>query len=190
MRDYDGSWYTSSGQVCYDCYNLGQIESQRKAQEEAKQCYRCKKSLPAWRGKDYRGKTYCEGCYGAVVDEYTKQFSCQKCGKFIEREEDRKAGPKGMLVCPKCYDASRGRFGMGSVKGLFCPQCGGRLSEGHAHQAGNMQVCDSCNSRVAMFETCNICGKHLGILKVILPNGSTICPECAKKQQDAAKKKK
>lgn len=188
MRDFE-SWWVGSSQVCQDCYNISNIEAQAKAQQEAKQCVTCKRTLPAWEGKNFQGKTYCEGCYPRAVDAFKKANSCFKCGKLIEREEDRKKGPNGVLICAACYESMRPKFGMSAPpKGLFCPQCGRRLGEGHVHQAGSVQVCDACFKNVAEFGNCSICGKHLGVLKAIRPDGSTICVECARKEETKRKK--
>jgi len=182
MRDYETWWYGSI-QVCQDCYQLYLLEAQRKAQEEAKQCARCRCNIPLWGGKEFKGKTYCDSCYSIVRKEFIGANSCKRCGKLIEREADRKQGPRGELLCASCFEELHKKFSLGSVGGLFCAECGRKLSEGHAHRVGDIVVCDSCYKRVAEFEACNICGKRLGILKVILPDGSTICPACAKKQK-------
>jgi len=180
VRDYEMWWY-GSNQVCQDCYQLYILEAQRKAQEEAKQCARCGRAIPLWGGMEFKGKTYCDSCYPEVRREFIEANSCKRCGRLIEREADRRRGPKGELLCPKCYEEARGRFGLGSVERLFCAGCGRRLSEGHAHHLGGAEVCDSCFKRITELETCSICGKRIGPIRMILPNGSAVCVDCAKK---------
>lgn len=187
VQEYE-MWYYGSDRVCYECYQFYLADANRKSQEEAKQCVRCMKKLPIWGGAEFKGRIYCEACYSFTVKEYKEANSCKKCGKLLERLEDKKYGPKNTLLCAKCYDMARGRFGVGSVKkDVVCRECGGRLGEGHSHEIDRdkgFTVCDSCYKNITNFFKCNICGKKLGVLKVIRPDGSTVCPECAKKEAE------
>jgi formylmethanofuran dehydrogenase subunit E len=179
-RDYE-TWYSGSSLVCYDCYQLLNIEAQRKASEEAKKCASCGHTMPIWAGKDFKGRTYCEGCFSRVQGDYVRDNSCKRCGKLFANESDKKIGPKNTVLCAKCYEDARTRFSFGTTKGLFCPECGNKYGDGHVHDMRGVQICESCFKKVENFQRCSICGKQLGIMKALLPNGTAACPDCARK---------
>jgi len=156
---------------CDSCYSS--VESEFKATHS---CRACGKLIEDWEKKSGRdGSVLCASCLAA-----TGPSACSICGKPLE-DWEKKYGRDGSILCQKCFGETAHRLAPGEIEGIPCSQCGGNLIVGHAYVMAGHQVCESCYNRLAGYGRCRICGKVLGVLKVILPDGSSICPECAKK---------